>query len=293
MSPPGLRDRLTTGSWAQRARWTVRLVTPWGIEWLLFVRGHRKAVRRFEANRVQKASPAGTRVEDAVGFLLGRGLDEHQVREGSMPEDSLDYVARLVSDRLPSDRPVRALHVGNFVGVSLCYFSWLVRERHPASVVVSVDPNLTHRGVEDPQAHVFALLHHCGLLGNNLIIPGYTLEQPIGGQTAETIEAAYVEGLACENVLAGLERLCGRRFDLVLLDGNHEEAHLAREFAALRGLLAEHSIVVFDDITEWDGVVEVFRRALGDDSFVELGGDGRVGILQVATASGAAGGAKR
>jgi len=132
---------------------------------------------------------------------------------------------------------VRALHVGNFVGVSLCHLSWLARERHPDSTVVSIDPNIAHREIEDPQAHVVALLHHFGLLANNLIIPGYTLEQTAGEATTGNIEADHLAGLACENVLAALEHLCGPRFDLVLLDGNHEQSYLAREFAALGGLL--------------------------------------------------------
>jgi len=286
MSQAGVRTALSTGPWRQRARWALRLVTPWGIEWLLFTRRSSRAVRGVEAKVVREAPPAHTRVEQAIGFLVDRGLDEHAVREGSMPEGSFDYTAELISDRLPRDRPVRALHVGNFVGVSLCFFSWLVRERHPGSVVVSVDPNTTHRGVEDPQAHVLALLGHFGLLDANLIVPGYTLEQTIGEAGSET-EADHLEGLACEHVLAGLKRLCGQRFDLVLLDGNHEQSHLARELTALEGLLAENAIVVFDDVTEWEGVVEVFRQALRDERFVELGQDGRVGILQVRGAGGA------
>ena len=152
-----------------------------------------------------------------------------------------------------------------------------MRERHPG------------REIEDPQAHVLALLHHFGLLAANLIVPGYTLEQTIGEQCAET-EADHLQGLACEHVLAGLGRLCGRRFDLVLLDGNHEQSHLARELAAVEGLLAEHAIVVFDDVTQWEGVVEVFGQALRDERFVELGEDGRVGVVEVRGAGGAAAG---
>lgn len=284
MSQASLRTLLSTGPWRQRARWAARLVTPWGLEWWLYTRPGRNALRGIEADVVREAPAAHTRVEEAIRFLLDRGLDEHAVREGSMPEHSLNYTAELVSDRLPADRPVRALHVGNFVGVSLCYFSWLLRERHPGSVVLSIDPNTTHRGIEDPQAHVLALLHHFDLLPTNVIVPGYTLEQAITEGGAQS-QADYLGGLACENVLASLGRLCGQGFDLVLLDGNHEETYLTRELATLRGLLAENSIVVFDDITEWDGVVEVFTQALQDDSFVELGQDGRVGILQVRTAS--------
>jgi len=77
----------------------------------------------------------------------------------------------------------------------------------------------------------------------------------------------------------------------VLLDGNYEHSHLARELTAVEGLLADDAIVVFDDVAQWEGVVEVFRQALRDERFVELGQDGRVGILQVrgAGAAGAAG----
>lgn len=270
----------------------VALATPWGILWLRDQRRQRKVRARIEANVVTDAPPAGTRVEEAIRFLLDRGLDEHEVRDGSMPEASLDYTAQLVSDHLARDRPVLALHVGNFVGVSLCYLSWLLRARHPGSVVVSVDPNLPHRGIEDPQAHALALLHHFGLLDNNLIVPGYTLEHTPGERASRDPEADYLEGIACERVLDSLERLCGHRFDLVLLDGNHAEPYLKRELAAVRRLLAADGIVVFDDVTEgsWDGVVSVFESALQDEAFVELGQDGRVGVVQVRAARGEASG---
>jgi hypothetical protein len=248
-------------------------------------RRNKKVLGRINASVVRDVPAAETRVEEAIRFLVARGLDEEAVRRGSMPEDSLNYICEVVSARLPSDRPVRALHVGNFVGVSLCYFSWLVRERHPDSLVVSVDPNITVLGIEDPQAHALALLHHFGLLGSNLVIPGYTLEQTAGETINERFETDYVKGLGCENVLATVARLCGKRFDLVLLDGNHEEDYLAREFAAVGSLLADDGIVVFDDVsTEWQGVARAISRVLHDSRLVELGHGGRVGIVQVGAA---------
>jgi methyltransferase family protein len=275
---------LITGSWRARARNAARVVTPFGIEWLLMLRRNRRSLRQIEADKVRDVPTADTRVEEAIRFLVDRGLNERQVREGSVPEDSLRHIAAVVSNHLPSSRPVRALHVGNFVGVSLCYLSWLFRERHPESLVVSIDPNITHRGIEDPQAHVLALLHHFDLLRNNLIIPGYTLEQTAGETLTDTLEADYLAELACENVLATLDRLCGQRFDLALLDGNHEESYLAREFAAVRRLITDNGIVVFDDVTEgWGGVREVFSQALQDPNFVELGHGQRVGILRAVT----------
>jgi hypothetical protein len=54
-----------------------------------------------------------------------------------------------------------------------------------------------------------------------------------------------------------------------------------REIAAIRGLLAAETIVVFDDITDWPGATGVFKRVSDDDGFVKLGGDGRIGILRI------------
>lgn len=257
----------------QRARWALTLVTPYGLVYWRHLRRFDRLRRAAEAEVVVEAPDLGTRYEQAIRFLVERGLDEVQVREGSMPEASLNFTAELLADRLPRDRPLFALHVGNFVGASLAYFSWVLRERDPRSVVVSIDPNISHRGVDNPQAHALALLHHFGLLASNVVVPGYTLEHNSAGSPSE---------LACEQVLASLGRLSGRRYDLVVLDGNHSPGYLAREFAAVRELLADDSIVVFDDVTEgaWDGVVEVFGQALQDGSFVELGQDGRVGVLQ-------------
>lgn len=251
----------------------MRILSPWILEWWLW----KRALRRNETRLIVRPPRSSGTVEQAIRFLLDRGLDEHQVRAGSMPGASLDFVSSVVVDRLPADRPVRALHVGNFVGVSLCYFSLLVRERHPKSVVVSIDPNVPHRGIENPEFHVRSLLAHFGLLDSNLIIRGYTLARPMG------VDDGGV-GPGCENVLASLERSCGVSFDIVLVDGHHEESYVEREFAALRGLVAVDGIVVFDDVRDWKGVASVFRRALQKESIVELGRDERVGILQVRTA---------
>jgi hypothetical protein len=266
----------------RRLRLALRLVTPWGIEWWLYVRRIRKAGAAAEAEILEATPAPGSRVEEAVRFLVGRGLDERSVRLGSIPERSLHYLGEIVPAHLPPGRPVRALHVGNFVGISLAYVSWLVRDHHPESLVVSVDPDVTHRKISHPQEHAVALLHHFGLLSTNLIVPGYTLERASGDGPAAS-DAEYRDRLACENVLENLGRAGSGPFDFVLLDGNHERDYLIRELGALRGLLAEGSIVVFDDIGEWAGVRDVFAEVLEGDDFVELGQDGRVGVLQLAT----------
>ncbi len=156
--------------------------------------------------------------------------------------------------------------------MSLCCLSWSLRDLNPDSVVVSIDPNIPHRGIDDPQQHVFALLDHFGLLDMNVVVPGYT------------VGSSPLEGTACERVLASLGRVAPRRFDVVLLDGDHDEGYLERELSAVRELLTDEGVIVFDDVNErtFAGVVRVFERATADDGFAELGQDGRVGIVQVA-----------
>jgi predicted O-methyltransferase YrrM len=257
----------------------LRIITPWGIEWWLHHRQPRslwrQARREVQAAEVKapRSVPVGDEfVEEAIQFLLQRGLERDVVLGFSIPAASLRYMAEAVSPRLPADGPLRVLHIGNFVGISLSYMSRLVRDRHPDSVVVSIDPNTAHpeARIRDPQNLVIALLQHFGLLANNVIIPGYTLERT-------EVDLA----LACENVLRSLKRVDVAGFDLVVIDGNHDETYLSREFAALRDLLATRSIVVFDDVGHLDGVLNVFRRVLEDQSCVPIGEDGRVGIVEV------------
>lgn len=56
-----------------------------------------------------------------------------------------------------------------------------------------------------------------------MLITGYTLEQNVGEDPA----ARRRREERCEFVLANLVSLTGQRFDVVLIDGNHEGAYQA------------------------------------------------------------------
>jgi hypothetical protein len=269
-----------------RVRKAAFLAAPWGLHAVLERRESRRRARLLES---VAAGADGRGAQDyslaaALRFLLSRGLDEQQVRKGSMPEASLEFTGNILREQLPSDRPLLALHVGNFVGFSLSYFTSLLRERHPDSLVVSIDPNVRHRGIENPQGHVMALLGRFGLLGNSVVIPGYTLEQNFGDAWSDDLEQRYLAEAACHEVLGNLGRLSRGSFDLAVLDGNHAGEYLERELGGVRELLRGDSIVVLDDIGPfWPGVREVFDRTVADSNggFAELGQDGRVGILRL------------
>lgn len=211
----------------------------------------------------------------AVAFLVGRGLDPEAVLLGSIQEQSLRFAEEVI-ERHATEGPLRALHVGNFVGVSLAALSDVLFRRDPGSVVVSIDPNLPHLGIEDLQGHVMALLDHFGLLGSNVVVCGYSLERAVSTKK-EGVPALP----ASENTLAALSRL-DQRFDLVLVDGNHDADYLRRELDAILPLLSRGGILILDDVSRHhEPVRRVYEELLADEarSVREVGRDERLGIL--------------
>ena len=60
--------------------------------------------------------------EKSIEILVSLGLDEEQIRHGSIPEDSLNFLFKTVDKSLSNFPQIKALHVGNFVGISLTYY---------------------------------------------------------------------------------------------------------------------------------------------------------------------------
>lgn len=273
----------------------------WTLLWGLFVphsfvllgRALRDRVlspRRLQrlASRSGALSPAAARTfdyEEALGLLAARGCDAEAVRTGSIQDGSLRFIRETIATALPGNGPLRALHVGNFVGLSLASLTSALVQRDPSSLVVSIDPNIPHIGIEDPQAHTLALLARFGLQRNSLLVCGYTLEQT-PGDNAVTLDgndplAALAEQAACESTLDSLGRL-PTRFSVVVMDGHHDAAYLRRELALVDAMLDDGGLLFLDDVSAvWKGIRELFRE-LGEDSasgFEQIGYDGRIGAL--------------
>lgn len=221
--------------------------------------------------------------DDAVALLTSMGADEAQVRAGSMPPASLDFCGALIAEHR-REGPLLGLHIGNFVGISLAYFSGLARRLDEASRVVSIDPNVPHRGIVDPGRHVLALLSRYGLLGHNLILTGYTLEKNpsndgyvfAGYDPAE----AFAREVSCDHQLDGLLRLSGPVFDFCVVDGNHEGSYLARELDRIDQLLRPGGLLILDDVSgSWPEIQRVYA-GVDRARYEPLGADGRVGVLK-------------
>ncbi len=168
-----------------------------------------------------------------ISYLEGRGIPEVHLVEGSIPDKSLNYLREKIVDSFCGVGPLYGLHIGNFVGVSLAYFSGVLKSIHPQSLVVAIDPNLTHRTVANPQAHVAALLSACGLQENVLMIAGYSGKKSISNDgvvfPGYDPGRQYADEHGCENCIASLERIAGGFCHVALMDGNHEASYLRSE----------------------------------------------------------------
>ena len=89
-----------------------------------------RAQRRAAAAAKPKAAGAEFSYDAALRLIDGLGIDPFHTRDASMPLSSLDLMRRHLQ-RLDASAPLLALHVGNFLGVSLAYLADAVRDLHP------------------------------------------------------------------------------------------------------------------------------------------------------------------
>ncbi len=273
------------------ARQIAGLVLPHGfVEWIR----HKKARQQFAIDNARAdafkrtlgdlARPSAVPYSrpEAISFLSGLGCDRLQVEAGSMPESSLIYSCQQLQQQL-QNRPVLGLHVGNFVGVSLCHYADFAKRLDENSIVLSIDPNLPHRGVRNPQEKVISCLNYFGLQGNAMLLTGFTLEKNASNDGVKITSdydpaVEYGAELSCENQLSLLSRLMPSAFDFIVIDGNHEAHYLSRETALAHRLLRTGGVMVMDDV-DWTSLGDVYR-GLDPDLFEDLGFDRRVGLAR-------------
>ena len=237
--------------------------------------------RRLEVQSKGKASHEFS-YEDALSLLDRLGIDPSQSREGSMPLASLQFMQSHF-DRLDTSRPIIALHVGNFLGVSLAYLVHTLRRLHPDSRVVSIDPNLTHRGIPRTMETVLALLNYFGLEDRVAILTGYSLEKNVSNQgeifAGYDPVANWENERSCTHQLDLLNALARGVFDLCLMDGNHDGDYLQRELDRVRQLLRPGGLLVLDDVSTAWPEIQWFFNSISPDQFQKLSTDDRIGLL--------------
>jgi hypothetical protein len=241
------------------------------------------AIRSVDSLSPEAPSLDPRNYADLISFLSKRGLDEAQLKSGSMPEASLIESARIISKYFSGRDAIIALHVGNFVGVSISYLSNELKLLHLDSLVIGIDPNLTHRNIANPQNHVGALLSACGLQRNTMLIAGYSGQKSISNDgivySPEYDPAAmFKEECACEDSLRNLTQLAKAKFDIALIDGNHDGNYLSKEIDRVNQLLKDDALLILDDVEpSWAEIREVFNT-IESHGMRREAADGRIGI---------------
>jgi hypothetical protein len=279
-----------------RLRRVARLIggmfVPYSVVLIVGAQRQRRRSRRALQEAPPVAAPKAPRPFDdgeAVTVLVASGLDERNVRVGSITASHLRFLNRAIHEHLRTEPPHRALHVGNFVGVSLAALTASLLDVAGGSdpVVVSIDPNIPHNDIADPQTATMMVLTHFGYQQYNVVICGYSLEKSLGNEGLRTDEydpkGASATEAACENVLISLAAV-GLQLDVAVVDGSHNAAYLRRELEVIVPLLRVGALLILDDVTDvWVGIRDLFGElgAPGSSWPLEvLEHDGRLGILR-------------
>src|SRR5262245_58913996 len=109
--------------------------SPSGAERARFHAQRCENIRLAESQNGEVATPEFT-FEGAISFLKERGLDEFHLREGTIPPSSLNFLVNKLHEQnwAHIQHQIVALHVGNFVGVSLAALASTLRNINPESL---------------------------------------------------------------------------------------------------------------------------------------------------------------
>lgn len=138
-----------------------------------------------------------------------------------MPESTLSRLKQYFSGN--------GLQIGGFVGMTHAYIANHLNKAGGDGVILTVDCNLTHRGIHDPLHKLDFLVNHYRLNHNSM----------------------SVLGLA-QNSMSNFSKM-GMRFDFILLDGNHELSNVLEEVRLSDRILRHGGRLILDDIDHWDG----------------------------------------
>ena len=223
----------------------------------------------------------------SVQYLVSLGVQSHEVFSGSIPEDSL----KIIKDVIESDNKERShvvysvLHVGNFVGVSLAYIMDSLQKIGLNHHVVAIDPNISHRGVENPQNLVCRLVSHFGLAENLLLCCGYSVQKSFGDDGLDLtnqnnpLDRLHHEA-APTNVLKTLGQNYEDKFHIAIIDGNHDGTYLERELETIQRLLVKDGTLILDDVSsDWPEVSDV-AAGLEKNGWKNIIADGRIAIFR-------------
>jgi Methyltransferase domain len=227
--------------------------------------------------------------EEIIDFLSERN-SRGQIIAGSMPKIAIETISKVLEERFSNPEKsntgqgITGVHIGNFVGVSLALLTNVIKNINEGSIMISIDPNIPHRGIENPQQHVLSLLNKYELTRNSMVLTSYSLRKNLSNDgknygTEYIPEENYNSEASCEGGLEFLARI-HTKVDFIVIDGNHDETYLKEEIKLCNKLLKKGGLLILDDVSpQWHGVEEVFEL-LKSEGYKVVIEDNRVGILE-------------
>lgn len=222
--------------------------------------------------------------EDLIALLGSYGLDVDQIGSGSIAEQDLEAIFKFIQDNC--SLPLVGIHVGNFVGVSLAYLASRLKKVDRRNVIISIDPNLTHRGISNTETWVTKLLRTLNLDDMVIRITGYSLNKSISNDgnkyntDYDPFQHFWKED-APEWQLKNLLKILKDRVNFVMLDGNHDPDYLREEIMISYELLSENGIIFLDDINDehWAALKKIFLEMISKPIFSSDLTGTRTGVL--------------
>jgi hypothetical protein len=221
--------------------------------------------------------------DDIVKELVEKNIDRDQILSGSIPESYLNEIAGIIKESF-GNQPIVGLHIGNFVGVSLVYLSGILINFNNRNHIVSIDPNIPHRGVDNPQSKVLYLINKYGLNNNISILNGYTLSKSISNDGNDYTKYDPIENnsneYSCENQLEMLNRISNESFSYAIIDGNHEGDYLSSELFKIQKLICRKGLIIIDDVSEGWPEIKKLYESIHDSNLEKIFADDRIGVLR-------------
>ena len=218
-----------------------------------------------ELRQIEAARPSESSLQARLQHMQAGSIKFHDARQ----------LVRL----LETLRPQRILEVGSFIGVS-CRL--LLEASTPwQGEVVALDPNMRHRGIDQPAEVVRALNH--SFLGKRLTMVEAFFDQVNAAgfyYEYEThrpqLDHAKVDALIAHRPV--IDATWPERFDMIFIDGAHDAEAALGNYRLARTLLKEGGVMVFHDAFSWRSVRQVMLdiRSRGEDHVTFFGWTARL-----------------
>lgn len=212
-----------------------------------------------------------------IEFLSGRGLDSEQMNMGSIPSGDLDAILEFLKG-MYRDVPLLGIHVGNFIGASLVTIAARLKQMNTRNHLLSLDPNLPHRGINGTENWVTEVLRAFNLTDMVTRLWGYSLAR---SDAREQVVEPSGSGAIPENQLRLLTKFLSGNIDFILLDGCHVSDYLESEISTAYELLRPGGAIFVDDISpvSWKNLYDVFTSRIDESKFSRKFIGRRTGVL--------------